>query len=88
MPSPHYSDYFPPHTFRQWSLHHFGIRLAPYCRVILLACSYRGLWEILSVMLAIVPEVGAVVSLKSTSEWKATLALRRARRPQNQHLNG
>ena len=41
----------------QWTLHHFGVRFAPYCRVILLACSYRGLWEILSVIIAIVPEV-------------------------------
>ena len=44
-------------------------RFAPYCRVILLACSYRGLWEILSVIIAIVPEVfdlGVIIEAMTT----------------------
>ena len=60
----------------QWSLHHFGVRFAPYCRVILLACSYRGLWEILSIIFFIIPEVfdlGIIILLFLTlSAWMAT----------------
>ena len=59
----------------QYTLDHFGVRFAPYCRVLLFVCAYRSVWDMVGVMSNIIPEVAdlgiVIVLFICMSSWLA-----------------